>query len=88
MPKNGLISYHGAGKHNGMIIAEEGLKHSNSERFPCGKCIYSTPQLDVAKLYANKFEYEGQQYFVLFQNRVNPKFLEVISKRKTQTETY
>ncbi|CAF4025448.1 unnamed protein product, partial [Rotaria sp. Silwood1] len=49
------VSYYGTGKHNGMSIAEEGFKLSKSERFLYEKCIYSTPDLNVAKLYATKF---------------------------------
>jgi hypothetical protein len=71
-----------------MSIVEEGFKLSKGDRFKFGKGIYSTPELEVAKLYANEFEHQGQKYFVLFQNRVNPKYLKVISKEETEIGTY
>ncbi|CAF4011210.1 unnamed protein product [Rotaria sp. Silwood1] len=87
-PEEWPVSYHGTGKHNAMSIVEEGFKLSKGDRFKFGKGIYSTPELEVAKLYANEFEHEGQKYFVLFQNRVNPKHLKVISKEETEIGTY
>ena len=82
------VSYHGTGKHNAMSIVEEGFKLSKSDRFKFGRGIYSTPELEVAKLYASEFEHGGEKYCVLFQNRVNPKFLKVISKEETEIGTY
>ncbi|CAF1244507.1 unnamed protein product [Didymodactylos carnosus] len=82
------VSYHGTGKHNAMNIAEEGFKLSKCKRFLYGRGIYSTPELDVAKGYATEFEYEGQRYYVLLQNRVNPKYLKVISDDETGVGTY
>ncbi|CAF3941996.1 unnamed protein product [Adineta steineri] len=82
------VSYHGTEKHNAMSIAEEGFKLSKGDRFKYGRGIYSTPELEVAKLYAKEFMHEEEKYFVLFQNRVNPKYLKVISKEETEIGTY
>ncbi|CAF3353390.1 unnamed protein product [Rotaria sp. Silwood2] len=82
------VSYHGTGQHNAMSIAEEGYKISKSENFKFGKGIYSTPEVEVAKLYAKEFEHEGQKYAVIFQNRVNPRYLTVISKEENEIGTY
>jgi hypothetical protein len=87
-PEEWPVSYHGTGNHNAMSIVEEGFKLSKGDRFKFGKGIYSTPELEVAKLYANEFEHEGQKYRVLFQNRVNPRYLKVITKEETEIGTY
>ncbi|CAF1402639.1 unnamed protein product [Adineta steineri] len=87
-PEEWPVSYHGTEKHNAMSIAEEGFKLSKGDRFKYGRGIYSTPELEVAKLYAKEFMHEGEKYFVLFQNRVNPKYLKVISKEETEIGTY
>ncbi|CAF2750386.1 unnamed protein product [Rotaria sp. Silwood2] len=82
------VSYHGTGKHNAMSITEEGYKISKSQNFKFGKGIYSTPEVEVAKLYAKEFEHDGQKYFVMFQNRVNPRYLKVIYKEENDIGTY
>ena len=87
-PEEWPVSYHGTGKHNAMSIVEEGFKLSKGDRFKFGRGIYSTPELEVAKLYASEFEHEGQKYCVLFQNRVNPKYLTIFTEAETEVGTY
>ena len=87
-PEEWPVSYHGTGQHNAMGIVDEGFKLSKGDRFKFGIGIYSTPELEVAKLFAKEFEHEGQKYCVLFQNRVNPKYLNVISEEETEVGTY
>ncbi len=82
------VSYHGTTKNNSMSIAEEGFRLSKCKQYKFGKGLYSTPELEAAKKYATKFEYEGQQYLLLFQNRVNPKYLKIFDKAETKLGTY
>jgi hypothetical protein len=82
------ISYHGTGKHNALTIAEEGFKLSQGKNFVYGKGIYSTPELEVAKLYAKEFQFENETYYCLIQNRVNPKYFKVIDEQQTQIGEY
>ncbi|CAF1234056.1 unnamed protein product [Adineta steineri] len=83
-PNEWPVSYHGTERHNALDIAEEGFKLSKGKRFMYGKGIYSTPELEVAKLYASSFAHESTSYKCVIQNRVNPKYLKVISKVETQ----
>jgi hypothetical protein len=57
-------------------------------RFLFGHGIYSTPDIDVAYQYATKFTHDGDEYRVVFQNRVNPKNLIRISKEDTGVGEY
>jgi hypothetical protein len=82
------VSYHGTAQHNALSIAEEGYKLSKGERDLYGKGIYSTPEVAVAKRYAAKFKHERTSYSCILQNRVNPKYLKVISKEETKVGTY
>jgi hypothetical protein len=82
------VSYHGTAQHNALSIAEEGYKLSKGERDRYGKGIYSTPEVAVAKIYAVKFKHERTSYSCILQNRVNPKYLKVISKKENGRGTY
>ncbi|CAG8753621.1 18075_t:CDS:1, partial [Gigaspora rosea] len=66
------VSYHGTAKHNAKSIAEEGYDLSKGKRFVYGRGIYSTPDIHIAEQYASEFEFEGDKYVMVFQNRVNP----------------
>ncbi|PKY29573.1 ubiquitin-domain-containing protein [Rhizophagus irregularis] len=68
------VSYHGTAEHNCNSIARDG-NFSCKKPLPFGYGFYSTPDIDVASKYAVKFTYEGDDYLVVFQNRVNPKNL-------------
>lgn len=71
-----------------MTIAEQGLRPSKEQNFVDRVGIYLTPEQGVAKLYATEFEHEGIKYNVIFQNRVNPKYIKMISKKVTKVGTY
>ncbi|CAG8730128.1 14175_t:CDS:1 [Cetraspora pellucida] len=66
------VSYHGTAEHNAKSIAEEGYDLSKGTRFLYGRGIYSTPDVHIAEQYATEFEFEGNIYVMIFQNRVNP----------------
>src|SRR5436190_349457 len=68
---NLIVSYHGTAKHNCKSIAEEGYLLCKGKRFAFGRGIYSTPDIDVATNYATEFNYKGDNYRVVFQNRNN-----------------
>jgi len=87
-PSEWPVSYHGTERHNALDIAEEGFKLSKGKRFLYGRGIYSTPQLEVAKLYANSFVHEGTSYKCVIQNRVNPQYLKVFSEEVTGVGIY
>ncbi|KAF0544993.1 ubiquitin-domain-containing protein [Gigaspora margarita] len=66
------VSYHGTAKHNTRLISEDGYDLTKGKRFAYGRGIYSTPDIHIAEQYAKQFEFEGNMYVVVFQNRVNP----------------
>jgi hypothetical protein len=82
------VSYHGTSYHNGLSIAEEGYKLSKGERFLYGKGIYSTPDIEVASLYAAEANVDGKTYKVVMQNRVNPKTVKKIGVTVTGVGEY
>ncbi|CAG8691215.1 15907_t:CDS:1, partial [Acaulospora morrowiae] len=82
------VSYHGTAKHNVRSIAEDGYLLSKGKRFAFGRGIYSTPDLNVAEMYAPEFECNGKIYTAVFQNRVNPSDLVKIESQKTGRGEY
>ena len=48
-----------------------------------GKGLYSTPDIDVAATYAITFKYEGKEYKMVLQNRVNMSGTKEVAKEKT-----
>ncbi|GBC05257.1 hypothetical protein RclHR1_06130008 [Rhizophagus clarus] len=82
------VSYHGTAIHNCKDIAEEGYDLCKGKRFAFGHGIYSTPDIDVAYSFAIKFTHEGDDYRVVFQNRVNPNSLIRVSKEETKVGEY
>ncbi|CAG8582317.1 1180_t:CDS:2 [Ambispora gerdemannii] len=77
------VSYHGTAKSNCHSMAEDGYELSKGKRFLFGRGIYSTPDINVASRYAEKFTHDGQEYRVVIQNRVNPNTLFIISAEET-----
>ncbi|CAG8705801.1 6976_t:CDS:1 [Acaulospora morrowiae] len=77
------VSYHGTAKHNVRSIAEDGYLLSKGKRFAFGHGIYSTPDVNVAEMYAPEFDFEGEKYVAVFQNRVSPSDLVKIESQKT-----
>ncbi len=82
------VSYHGTSLNNGLSIAEEGFKLSRGTRFLHGKGIYSTPDIEVASLYAMTVNVDGKTYKVVIQNRVNPKTVKKVDKTVTGVGEY
>ncbi|CAG8492880.1 7724_t:CDS:1 [Scutellospora calospora] len=82
------VSYHGTDKHNSKSISEVGYLLSRGRRFAYGHGIYSSPDVNVAKSYAKEFEYDGNKYLVVIQNRVNPKELLKIPTQTTGVGEY
>ncbi|XP_046439664.1 uncharacterized protein LOC124190841 [Daphnia pulex] len=79
------VSYHGTSYHNGLSIASEGFKLNKGERFLHGKGIYSTPDIEVASLYAMTVNVNGKTYKFVLQNRVNPDPVKLEKVPKTET---
>ncbi|KAI9559938.1 hypothetical protein GHT06_013945 [Daphnia sinensis] len=83
------VSYHGTSYNNGLSIAEEGYRLSKCKRFKHGFGIYSTPDINVALLYAEKRKQsDWKVYKVVIQNRTNPKTLVKIDKDETGVGEY
>ncbi|CAF1474569.1 unnamed protein product [Didymodactylos carnosus] len=69
------VSYHGT-KHDAVnSIAQKGFDLTKHERFAHGRGIYSTPDVNIAKVFAKSFTINAQEHLVILQNRVNPKNL-------------
>jgi hypothetical protein len=64
------VSYHGTQFGCVEGISKEGYKIGPRAKY--GKGVYSSPKVEVAELYAAEFQHEGNNYQVIFQNRVNP----------------
>lgn len=71
-PGEWSVSYHGTRRMNAPGIAREGFRLDKCERFMYGEGIYSSPKIEVAEGYAVTFEYGGECYKLVFQNRCNP----------------
>lgn len=82
------VSYHGTSYHNGLSIAKEGYQLSKCVRQFFGQGIYSTPDINVAALYAQDFEYKGDVYQIVLQNRVNPESINIVEKSVTGIGEY
>ena len=82
-PGEWAVSYHGTGKLGIKGIAESGYDSSKLRRELYGKGIYSTPDIEVAKGYAQKFGFQGKSYLMVFQNRVNLANSTIIPKERT-----
>jgi hypothetical protein len=78
-PMEWPVSYHGTDKFNAKSIAETGFDITKGKRFKFGYGIYSTPDINVAALFANKFIHNNEVYCLVFQNRVNPQTLNRIN---------
>ena len=72
------VSFHGTNKDSVSGIAEQGYLLSMSRREVYGRGIYSSPSIEVAEIFADKFIYRSEEYKVIFQNRVNLDGLKVI----------
>merc|ERR1711911_325413 len=75
------VTYHGTRDTFAKDIAAHGYDLNKGKRFRYGRGIYSTPDPAVAEEYATTFEFEGQKYKVLIQNRVNMEDTDVVDIR-------
>jgi hypothetical protein len=82
------VSYHGTPLNNGLSIGEEGYKLSKGERNLYGDGIYSTPDIEVASLYAAEANVDGKTYKFVVQNRVNPETIIKVDKAVTGVGEY
>ncbi len=64
------VSYHGTSMESAKAIIKGGYKIGPRKRF--GPGVYSSPSVAVANRYSSSFEYDGQRYRTVLQNRVNP----------------
>jgi hypothetical protein len=78
-PMEWPVSYHGTDKFNAKSIAETGFDVTKGKRFRFGYGIYSTPDINIAALYASRFIHNNEVYCLVFQNRVNPNTLVTIN---------
>ena len=72
------MTYHGTKDTFAKEIASRGYDLKKGKRFLYGRGIYSTPDPAVAEDYATTFEFEGEKYKVLLQNRVNMEDTDVV----------
>jgi hypothetical protein len=75
------VSYHGTRKEFAEKIAADNYDLKKGKRFLYGRGIYSTSDPDIAEQYAEEYEFKGQKYKILLQNRVNMEDTEVIAHK-------
>ena len=73
------VTYHGTKDTFAERIAASGHHIDKGNRCKFGRAIYSTPDPAIAEDYATTFEFEGQEYKVLLQNRVNMEDTDVVA---------
>uniref|UniRef100_A0A914QUE0 Ubiquitin-like domain-containing protein n=1 Tax=Panagrolaimus davidi TaxID=227884 RepID=A0A914QUE0_9BILA len=72
------VAYHGTEEPNTFDITKNGFDLSKCKRFAYGRGIYCTPDPETARAYAKEYTYQGKQYCLIFQTRVNPKNMVVV----------
>ena len=65
------VSYHGTSKEAAEEISKTKYDLSKGKRFAYGVGIYSSPDPEVAERYSKAFLFQGKNYKVILQNRVN-----------------
>ena len=73
------VSYHATASGPNGNIAQEGFRQSRQKVFPFQRGIYTTPSAEVAAKFAPTFQYKGETYQVIFQNRVNPSNMQILN---------
>jgi ubiquitin-protein ligase len=74
------VSYHGSDFESCKNIATMKYQLAKCRRgSPYGIGIYSVPRIETAVQYSRQFVYEGHNYKVVLQNRVNPRFLNIVN---------
>ena len=87
-PNEWPVSYHGTKHDAANSIAQAGYDLTKHKRFMYGRGVYSTPNINVAKAFATTFTVNAQQYYVVLQNRVNPKTLIKVNGDRSEGEDY
>lgn len=87
-PNEWPVSYHGTSLDAAKLITQTGYDLSKGKCFTFGYNIYSTPDMNIAELFAKNFTMNGQIYVVVVQNRVNPKTLIKLSPEETDIGEY
>ena len=77
------VSYHGTKMDSAKCIAKAGYDDQQLQRQLFGKGHYSSPNIEIAEKYATLFQFEGVNYKMILQNRVNPESTIMIPKEKT-----
>lgn len=77
------VSYHGSEQNGIQGIVKEGYDMGRAAHGLFGKGLYSTPDIGVAATYAETFKYEGKEYKMVLQNRVNMSGTKEVAKEKT-----
>ncbi|EFA86483.1 ubiquitin domain-containing protein [Heterostelium album PN500] len=75
-PGEWIVSYHGTTTDEFGSMSNDGYRISKSEKKDFNQGIYSTPSIKLAERFAQKFQFDGAQYLVILQNRVNPNTVE------------
>ncbi|KAI1696971.1 poly(ADP-ribose) polymerase catalytic domain-containing protein [Ditylenchus destructor] len=82
------VAYHGTKEMNVSGILTEGLILAKGRRFHFGRGIYCTPDPETALLYAATYNFQGKQYRLILQTRVNPDKFAVVKKKDNQQGEY
>uniref|UniRef100_A0A915CR25 PARP catalytic domain-containing protein n=1 Tax=Ditylenchus dipsaci TaxID=166011 RepID=A0A915CR25_9BILA len=80
------VAYHGTDVSNLSAIVKRGLLLEHGRRFAYGKGIYCTPNPKAALDFAHEHTYQGKNYRVLFQTRVDPAQINVVETNETEPE--
>ncbi|UJR20470.1 hypothetical protein I4U23_023599 [Adineta vaga] len=87
-PNEWPVSYHGT-RHDAVVsIARTGYDLTKHTRFLFGRGVYSTPDIDVAKAFAKTFILNGEEYYTVIQNRINPRTLIKVNDSDGTAEPY
>lgn len=82
------VSYHGTKLGSVSSITNVGYDLTKHKRFAHGRGIYSTPDINVAKGFAQSFTQDGHNYLVVLQNRVNRANLTIFPNEETGNGEY
>ena len=78
------VSYHGTKKECSDGIVRVGFLTKMGKRHAFGPGIYSSPSIDIAMKYSSPFSHDGKRMRLVFQTRICPQGMRVISEQKTK----
>ena len=76
------VSYHGTNRQSVEGIVKTNYDLGKGKRFHYGRGIYSTPDPRIAEKFSKPFQYQGNWYKVILQNRVNMEDTELIAEKE------